>query len=149
MDVLSRAFHTKPLWVFFLRYLPSFVNLLPVIVLEAVHLSNFSLSKRHLSNLLFTCCTGETSEVVRSLQCSDHMICDGLPTRPAKLQTGLRHRINGDDTNIFYCLTHLVLQTTYRLPHVCHCWTFSTTCVYIFESWFSHFPSSHWLQSSN
>lgn len=100
--------------------MPLFWTLIPVIILEAINFSNFSLSKGLLSDLLLTRRTGETSRVVRSFQCTDHMICDSVPTRPAKLQAGLRDRhkwlveyisILKDNTNIFHCLTHL--QTTY------------------------------------
>lgn len=66
--------------------------LVPVVVLEAVNFSNFSLSKALLSNLLFTRCTGETREMVHSFECADHMIFDNLTTCPAKFKTGLRDR---------------------------------------------------------
>lgn len=65
-------------------------RLIPVVILKAIHLSNFPLSEWLLSNLLLTCCTGEAGRMVHSLQCTDDMICDRLSTRPAKLQAGLR-----------------------------------------------------------
>lgn len=64
-------------------------SILPVVVWETINFSDFSLSKRLLSDLLFTRCTGETSEMVGSLKCSDYVVRDWLPTGPAKLQTGL------------------------------------------------------------
>lgn len=64
-------------------------SIFPIIVLKAVNLSNVSLGKSLLSNLLLTCCAGETRKMVRSLKCTDYVICDSLPTCPAELQAGL------------------------------------------------------------
>lgn len=64
-------------------------SVFPVIVLKAVNFSNFSLGKSLLSNLPLTCCAGKTRKMVRSLECTDYVICDSLPTCPAELQTGL------------------------------------------------------------
>lgn len=69
-----------------------FSVILPVVVLEAVNFPDFSLSKSLLSNLLFACFAGETGRMVRSLECTDYLICDSLPTSPAKLQTSLKYK---------------------------------------------------------
>lgn len=63
---------------------------IPVVVQKAVNFSDFSLSKSLLTDLLMTCGACETGRVVWSLQCMDDVVYDGLPTCPAKLQTGLR-----------------------------------------------------------
>lgn len=92
-----KSINVSPLWcmckVCFVFLLTIIFNChSPVIVLKAINFSNFSLSKCLLTNLLFTCCTGETGQMVGSLQCTDHIICDSLPTCPAKFQTGLKDR---------------------------------------------------------
>lgn len=61
----------------------------PVVILETVNLANLPLGKTLLSDLLFTCCAGETKRMVRSLESPDHVVCDDVTTRPAQFQTGL------------------------------------------------------------
>lgn len=67
----------------------AFWSILPVVILKAINFSDFSLSKCLLSNLLFACGTGKTSNMVCSLQCTDHIICNGITTSPTKFQAGL------------------------------------------------------------
>lgn len=80
--------HVRSLVIIYISH--SKLSNLPVVILKAIHLSNLSLSKCLLSNLLFARCTGKTRNVVCSLQCTDHMICNGLTTSPTKFQAGLR-----------------------------------------------------------
>lgn len=64
-------------------------SVLPVIVLQTVHLSHLPLGESLLSDWLPTGGADEAGRVIGSLQCTDHMIHNDLTTGPAGLQTGL------------------------------------------------------------
>lgn len=64
-------------------------SVLPVIVLQAVHLSHLPLGESLLSDWLPAGGADEAGRVIGSLQCSDHVIHNDLTTGPAGLQTGL------------------------------------------------------------
>lgn len=64
-------------------------SIFPVVVLQAVNFTNLPLSKSLCSNLLLACRAGKTGGMVCSLYCTDYVVGDDLPARPAQLQTGL------------------------------------------------------------
>lgn len=64
-------------------------SVFPVVILEAIHFPNLSLSESLLSNWLAARRTDKARWVVSSFQCTDNMVFDNFTTCPAKFQTGL------------------------------------------------------------
>lgn len=83
----SQQFHEMVSWWQSSRW--SLCTSSPVIILQAVNLSNFTLCKSLLSDWPSTRRAHKTGRVIGSFQSSNHMIFNDITACPARFQTGL------------------------------------------------------------